>query len=371
VATPDTQSDSGIGSARLYGAQPVFTVDGDKQPSLTDSALSVEVSEDVRGMARLTASFENWGTPPGGGNPGFMYFDGGVLGFGRKLEVDLGPTDASRTVFSGYISAVGAQFGSHSIPEVTVLAEDALQFFRMTRRTRTYENVSDADVARTLAQQHNLQADADAAGPTHTVLVQLGQTDLAFLRERAAAIDAQVYIEEGKLKFKARGDRDGGQLTLTLGDTLNRFRVIADLAHQVTSVHAHGYDVGAKSDFDSEAAGSVLSGELKGAKSGFDLLQKAFGERVEHVVDRGLGSGAEARALAEATQKLRGRAFVRCRGETQGTAAMKVGSRLQIGGVGPMFSGTYFATSVMHRYDRVHGYLTVFEAERPAVGQEN
>jgi phage protein D len=372
MATGTQSSDTGVPDQGLYSAQPVFTVDGEKQPALADALIELEVFDDTDGMMRVEARFENWGHPPGGGGDSdFMFFDGGVIAFGKKLQIDVGPKDASQTVFTGRITQIGARFGLSTVPEISVSAEDALQLLRMTRRTRTYEDVSDADVAGTLASAHQLQADADAPGPTHKVLVQLGQTDLAFLRERARAIDAQLWIDNGTLKFKARSARDGGDITLTRGSTLTRFSVIADLTHQVATVKAHGYDVGGKDDPGEDAASSLLSSEARGAKLGADVMQQAFGARTEHVVDRALASNDEARSYAEAELKRRGRAFVRCRGETEGTAALKIGSRLAIGGVGPVFTGTYVATQVRHRYDRAHGFRTLFEAERPAIGEES
>lgn len=372
MTTTAQSTDTGVPDQGSYGAQPVFTIDGEKQPSLADALIEMEICDDTEGMMRVEARFENWGHPPGGGGDAdFMFFDGGVIAFGKKIQIDIGPKDASQTVFTGRITQIAARFGLSTVPEISISAEDALQFFRMTRRTRTYENVSDAEVAGTLARAHQLQADADAPGPRHAVLVQLGQTDLAFLRERARAIDAQLWIDNDTLRFKARSARDGGDITLTRGSTLTRFSVVADLAHQVASVKAHGYDVSGKDDPDEEASSSLLSSEARGARLGADVMRQAFGSRTEHVIDRGLISNAEARSCAEAELRRRGRAFVRCRGETGGTAALKVGSRLAIGGVGPVFTGTYVATQVRHRYDRGRGFTTHFEAERSALGKES
>jgi len=364
-------ADTGTVDAKLLGAQPIFRVDGQRQPALDDAILELEVSDDVDGMTRLEARFENWGTPPGGGAPGTMFFDGGAVGLAKKLEVSIGPEGADRVVFSGRVTSMGGRFGSARVPELTIRGEDALQFFRMTRRTRTWEKATDADVARDLAQAHNLPFDIDAPGPRHEVLVQLGQSDLAFLRQRAAAVDALVWIENGKLCFKRHAARDGGRVDLTLGQMLTHFDVSADLCDQVVAVHAHGYDVGAKRDPDQEASSSLLSAEARGARLGTDILAEAFGQRQEHIVWRALATTDEAAAYARSELLRRGRAFVRCRGMTAGTAAMKVGSQLHIQGVGPAFTGTYFATRVAHLFDRSEGFRTSFEAERPAVGQES
>jgi phage protein D len=359
------------GPPTIVSAIPVIKVDGTEQPALTDAIIAIEVSQDNLGLARCEARFENWGTPPGGGRPGFMFFDGGVISFGKKLEVSMGGGSAAAVVFTGRITAIEARFHATGVPEIAVLADDLLQILRMTRRTATYEDSTDADVAKNIASAHGWKADADATGPTHKVLVQVAQSDLAFLRERAAAIDAQVWIEDQTLKFKSRKDRDGGDVKLKLGVTLSRFQVVADLAHQVTSVHAHGYDRSGKKDFDGQAEASILSSEARGAKLGSDVLKDALGERKEHVVDRPLGSDEEATAVAEADLKARGRSFVRCRGETSGTPALKIGSRVAVDGVGPVFTGTYVATQVSHLYDRDRGFMTRFEGERPAVGAES
>jgi uncharacterized protein len=363
--------DTGVVKSFAASSSPSFKVDGKDAPALNISLISIEISDDVAGMARLEATFDNWGTPPGGGSPGYMFFDGGVVSFGKELEVSIGPPGASAVVFKGRITSVGARFGATRAPEFTVRAEDDLQLFRFTRRTRTYEDVTDAEVAEALATAHKLGADCDAAGPRHRVLVQVAQTDLAFLRERAAAIDAQVWVADGKLMFKAHKDRDGGEVQLTLGKMLRRFDVVADLADQVAKVFGHGWDVANKEDPNVSAEGSLLADEANGASHGAGVVEQVFGAREEHVVDRPTASHDEAEALAKAILLRRGRAFVRATGETEGTATLKVGAKAKILGVGPIFEGTYIATQVTHRWDRVRAFHTGFTAERPAVGKES
>jgi phage protein D len=363
--------DTGLVKSFATSSSPAFKVDGKDAPALNLSLISIEISDDVAGMARLEATFDNWGTPPGGGPPGYMFFDGGVVSFGKELEVTIGPPGASAVVFKGHITSVGARFGTTRAPELTVHAEDDLQLFRFTRRTRTYEDITDAEVAEALAKAHKLDADCDAEGPRHRVLVQVAQTDLAFLRERAAAIDAQVWVADGKLLFKSRKKRDAGEVQLTLGKMLRRFDVVADLADQVAKVFGHGWDVSGKEDPNVEAAGSLLADEANGASHGADVMEKVFGAREEHVVDRPTASRDEAEALAKTFLLRRGRSFVRGAGETEGTAALKVGAKMKILGVGPIFEGTYVATQVTHRWDRTRGFHTGFAAERPAVGKES
>src|SRR5437868_3711727 len=130
-------------SGALYDAKPTFRVKGKPQPALAGALLSIDLCDDWQGMGRLEARFENWSSPPSGGPTGYMFFDGGIVTFGDRLEIDLQTTGAARTVFSGRVTSLGARFGTTTIPEFTLCAEDDLQLLRMTRRTATYEDVRD------------------------------------------------------------------------------------------------------------------------------------------------------------------------------------------------------------------------------------
>lgn len=365
-------ADPGVTSGIAYDPKPVFRVEGKEQPALSNALLTIDIRDDWQGMGRLEARFENWSSPPGGGAPGYMFFDGGVISFGKRLEVVLKTTGAARTVFSGRVTALGARFGMEPavVPEFTLCAEDDLQLLRMTRRTATYQDVTDAEVATRLSRAHNLQVEADAPGPRHKVLVQLSQTDLGFLRERARSIDAQVYCEDGTVKFKSRSARDGGEVSLKREDLLH-IHLSADLANQVTEVAAHAYDLAAKEDVVQQAQSSLLLSESRGARTGADIVQEVFGPRIEHLPDTGLLYAEEARSVAQSELLRRGRSFVRCRAETQGVPELRIGTRVNLSGLGPIFSGSYTATEVAHRYDKISGLRTSFSAERPAIGKEN
>src|SRR5207247_1194798 len=82
-----------------------------------------------------------------------------------------------RTIFKGTISALEAVHGESQAANVTVFAEDKLMRLRMTRRAKTYLNMSDADIASALAGEHGFQPDTAADGPTYDVVQQWNQSD--------------------------------------------------------------------------------------------------------------------------------------------------------------------------------------------------
>jgi uncharacterized protein len=349
--------------AALISSRPAFEVDGQDQPELAAQLLALDIADEATGLARCEAEFGNWGVSEG--QVGFRYFDRRLLEFGKPLVVRLG----DERLFEGRILGLQGRFGEGTPPTLRVLADDRLQDLRMTRRTRSFADLSDADLARRIAADHGLTPQVDAAGPTHRHLAQLNQSDLALLHERARAIDAELWVQGRTLHFQSRRARDAGRVELSWGGQLRRFDVTADLAGQRSEVAASGWDVGAKQAVRATASASVLGAELGSDDSGIAILQRALGERHETLAHAGAPSEAEARALAEAALRLAARRFVRGHGTAEPQAALRVGTALTLKGLGPLFNGRYVATAVRHRFDTTHGLRTEFEAERPGLGR--
>jgi Bacteriophage probable baseplate hub protein len=297
-----------------------------------------------------------------------LYLDGQVVDFGKAIVVSIGPGDGARTVFTGAISAIEATFKQGPEPHVTIFAEDKLMNLRMTRRIKTWENVTDADIASQIASENGLSADTAAPGPTYKVVQQWNQSDLAFLRERARLIQAEVWLDDNSLCFKTRPNRTAPRLTLVQGNHLLHVQIRADLAHQRTSIRTSGYDASARDSIDEAGEMSAIQSETSGGRTGPAVLQQAFGERVSYRVREIPLASGEAMAWARAEMLRRSRGFVTAMGTTDGTPDMVVGSTLTLDRVGAPFNGGgYYVVRVSHTYDLSSGFRTHFEAQRATV----
>jgi phage protein D len=350
-------------AVRLTSARPSISVGGQERPQLSGGLLSLRIEERLDGLYGCELTFGNWAAVDG--RVGFLYFDRRVLEFGKELKVSLGQ-DA---LFSGRVIGLEASFPDAATPELTVLAEDRFQDLRMTRRTRTFADVSDGDVVRRIASDHGLTPDVDLTGPTHKVLAQLDQSDLAFLRERARAVGGEVWVDGTTLKARARASRGGSPLSLVYGGTLREFEALADLAHQRTSVEVGGWDVAAKQALRERATDSVLGAELRGGDSGATVLRQALGERKESVATAVPLTTQEARARAEAIFRRLARRFVSARGVAETSSTLRVGATVKLEKLGPLFAGDYYVTEVRHLFDGEEGLRTEFAAERPGLGK--
>jgi phage protein D len=349
---------------------PVFTVDGDLVRELARDCVGLCVDEGTEGLRRLQVRLLAVGAGRTGGASGFAHLDGTTVDFGRRIQVALGPPDERRFVFEGQVSAIELVSGDGDPPVVVVHAEDALMRLRMTRRMRTYTRITDAGIARELAREHGLQADASDDGPQYDVVQQANQSDLAFVRERARLVQCEVWCTGKTLHFAARRHRTGTTLTLVRGGDLLSVRIVADLAEQRSEVAVTGWDAATKDLVDERAGPDVVEAEATGGRVGARLVATALGRSTTYRVREAVLQSQQARAWARAEMLRRSRRFVTVEGTTNGTPDMVVGTRLTLRDVGSSFDGAgYYVTRVRHTFDLAFGLRTRFEAERSTVNE--
>jgi len=354
----------------IVDASPVFRIDGEDRGELARDILRVEVEESVDGLKTLNARFVAVGPDQGQESEAILYMDGRILDFGKRLELAIGGEHNQRWIFDGYISALEFFYEEGEEPEVALSAEDKLMDLRMTRRMKTYEEMSDADIAEAIAGEHGLSADVDVDGPTYDRIQQWNMSDLAFLRERARLLQAEIWLSEDTLHFKSRDRRNGTSLTLVRGTDLLTVRVGADLSEQRTEVRVSGYDADQRDVIDESAGDDVVQSEISSGRSGPSVLQSAFGERVSHRVKEVPLDASEATDWARAEMLRRARRFVTVDGVTRGHPDLVVGSQLNLEQMGGPFDGEgYIVTRVRHTFTLGQGHRTQFEAERPNLGE--
>lgn len=351
----------------LYAARPLFTVDGSAESSLTDAATRIVVEETIDGVARLEATFGNWGADAGG-QIGYRLFDGALLDFGTEVAVDLGAGQSGGQVFAGRVSALEAQFPQLGGPELAVLAEDAVVQLRSVRRTRVFEDLSDADVVSRIARDHQLQASVDLDGPVKRATAQLNETDLGFVRRLVRAAGGEITFAGGKLTVEPRHRRSGRPVTIAV-EELRECAITADVADQRTAVTVSGWDVDAKTAIEHVATDSAVQSEVGTGRSGPAVVSEVLGVRPEQLAHLHPSTSSEAQAYAEAAMRLLARRFVQGRFLIQGDARLRVGVEVELAGVGPLFDGAHTVTEVRHTFDAERGFETWFHTERAGLGQ--
>jgi phage protein D len=255
-------------------------------------------------------------------------------------------------------------------PELHVQAEDALREFHTTRRTRVFENMTDAQMMVVVAQDHGLQAVISLTSPaiTHAQTAQLNQSDAAFLFDRARAVGAAVWVEQQTLVV-TDATPPATPNTLTYGADLATFSVRADVREQRTVSGVSGWDARTKQVLGASGSEDDLPPETTGLGwSGGRTVEATFGYAREAVVDEVPADESEAKALAVAHYRARASDFVVGRGVARNAPGLRAGRLIQLAGLGPLFSGAYQITRVCHRFDAEHGLRTEFDVRRDRIG---
>ncbi len=349
-----------LSSNAVYSAIPTVRVDGQPNDKVTAQLLAMEMREHESGMSSLELRFSNFASFAGG-LADQVFEDGKVLKLGTMLDVYAGDVASPTQIFHGPVTALEGRYPSAGPPELIVLAEDALQLARMARRTKTWDNVTVADVVKQVASQLGLTPQVNGLDTNIGTQVQFNESDLQFLRRLLARYDADVQVVGTELHAAPRASAQRNTIQVDLYSQLREVRVIADLAHQVVTTTVTGWDytqgqaISATSQTTSFGPGS--------GKAGKDWLTQALSTRSEHLGQFVALNSAEAQAIADADFAQRSSHFVVAHGTAQGNANLRVGTHATLTGLGPRFSNTYYVTATCHRFDTTDGYSTEFTAE--------
>lgn len=358
-----------IASEAIAANRPSIRINGELNATLNESLIDLFVEETTQGLYRCEARFSNWRTTRR--TAGFQFFGAETVDFGRDFTVEIGAQDSAQQIFNGRIMGIEAQYPAGRAPEIVILAEDRFQDLRMTRRTRTFIEKSISGIVREIADAHGLEPEIELVDshPVQAMTAQFNRSDLAFLRDLAREIDAETWVDGETLHLAARTARSAGTVQVAYGRNLHNFTVLADLAHQRSSVSVSGWDVAYKEPINASAGEESISAELNGLRSGAEVLQQALGARHEQISHTGPADQEAAETTARYEFRQRARRFVSGSGTADGQPQMRAGSHVELAGLGSYFDGIYYARLVRHVYDLVGGYRTIFEAERPGIGK--
>ncbi|WP_339950576.1 contractile injection system protein, VgrG/Pvc8 family [uncultured Albimonas sp.] len=348
-------------------ARPTVRIRGLEMPVLDRAILAMTAREQEGGLSSLELTLVDWSSAPDG-RAGFAAAGAdNPLKLGAPIEIYCGDVRAPQQVFAGRITALEAESPRQGPPRIAVLAEDALFPARRTRRRRLFEDASPADIVRAIAEDHGMTPEIrDGLDAPLTTWAQVDESDLAFLRRVLASVDADAQAVAQTLQAGPRARDRRTELELAYPRDLLSVRITADLAHQPAETTAAGFDPLTGQAVAATSADPELGpGEGREAAS---ILRAEFEGFQAHLGDLGAVSQAEAEAAARAAQGAAARGFVTADGLAMGDPAIRVGSRLALVGVNPMFENAYCVTSAIHRFDREDGYVTEFIAQCAYLG---
>ncbi|HEY7546662.1 MAG TPA: contractile injection system protein, VgrG/Pvc8 family, partial [Blastocatellia bacterium] len=293
--------------------------------------------------------------------------DESLFALGNTVEIKMGYRDNLESLMIGEITSLEPEFISTRLPGLIVRGYDRRHRLLRGRKTRTFLQQKDSDIAAQIASEAGLTAQTEDSQVVHEYLLQANQSDLDFLRERARRIRYEVIVEDKTLIFRPTANAESETLTLTMDDDLLEFRPRLSSYGQVSEVTARSWNPKDKKELIGQAKAGDEVSKMGGQASGAEIAESAFGAAVELITERPAAAQAEADEQAKSRFNELLLNLVTGEGVSRGRTDLRSGKVIKIEGVGKRFSGQYYVSSAIHRYSPRFGYQTHFTVRRNAL----
>jgi phage protein D len=283
-------------------------------------------------------------------------------------EVDMGYEEAGLVpMLAGTLESLEPHYPADGAPSLAVRLVNRLKLLKDQQNTKTWTNVSTADIAQTIARSHNLSIALsthknDDDGPQPYVFQQ-NQYDIVFLMQRARRIGYEIWLQDdGTLYFGPSTPGDGGgAITYKLGfhRSMIDFSPHFTMSNQVGTVKVTARDQLSKATFTGQAtrADIGLNQDLE------SFVTDTIRAQTKTVSNMPLQVNGQAQQLAREVMRNIMEQMLTATVNCPGLPGIRAGTMVEITDVGSRFSGPYFVTSSTHTIDD-SGYRTSFTARR-------
>jgi phage protein D len=273
---------------------------------------------------------------------------------GSDVEISVGQT--SRKMFVGVVTGMRHSF-KQGREVMTVVAMDPLIKASASRRTETYEKMTDADIVRQVIGKAGLNAGKiDSTTEKNDHVIQRNESDLEFMKRLAARNNYLVMANEGKVDFvKAQFGSSPIAITTEMLEDLDYEMNAASVPPEITS---HGWDyVQTK-----RVEGTAGSGDIEAIGGGRNAVQAAaqIWKGTSYVTDVMLHSQGSAKDNAKSELNRLARNFLRGSARVDGNAEIHAGRKVHFQGHPTGFNPEVYVISSRHFFEFKRGYSTEF-----------
>ena len=335
-----------------HSEQAIVEVAGQALEDTCRNALtSVRVEQSVQLPDAFTLRFDD---------PDFELLDQMRFTPGTKVDVGFAAEGGPVVLTRGEVTALSIEQGPTGRHEMVVSGMDATHRLAHQPKTRSYQQMTDADIVDQVARDYGLTTEVDATRQVHEYVLQSSVSDLAFLRARASLLGFDLWIADNKLYFKQVPTSSTSPPVLTWRRNLTKFKVRFSAAERCDEVTVRAWDPVAKRPIIGSAQTGDTGTTATLARDLGDAARQGFGSVTRFAGQVPVQTQAEADALAASLLLKASGEEVIARGEAVGDPRLTAGATVKIEGMGPRLSGEYRVTSAEHIYATGSPYITRF-----------
>lgn len=353
----------------LYLSQPLVEIGGEQAPSeLIKDLLQITIEESLHLPAMFTLVVHNSYLPTNNKSEYQPWRHEKVFEIGKKIRLGFSSSTTQDQNFKlkkqgylidGEITGIEVHFNKKSEAPIIVRGYDTSHRLHRGRQNRSFLNSTDSDIVREIAVEVGIElGKIDESGAAHEYVFQENQTNMEFLRERAARIGFELFIEDGEINFRKPLAQEAVELKWL--DEISRFSTRVTSAEQVSAVEVRSWDYQNKKLITSKATSENVitnTGNQKGSNSSnkFNISKPPL----MTVVDKPVFSAKEAQVMAQALCDELGGEFVYADASSEGNPKIRPGKFVNLQKMGDRFSGKYYITETRHFYSQ-RVYTTEF-----------
>jgi phage protein D/phage baseplate assembly protein gpV len=346
-------------SKSLYLSEPLLKLGGSDAPAeLMKDILELIVDESLHMPSMFIIKVHNVYVPASEKSETWKnekYFNIGdriSIGFASSTTEDpeFRTSEKEQKLIEGEITGIEVKFSNTSEAHLIIRGYDASHRLHRGRFNRSFLNSTDSDIVRRIASEARIQiGQVDTSGSPHEYVFQENQTNMEFLRERAARIGFELFIQNDKLYF--REPKSEESLNLDWLTDISSFDVRVTSAEQVSSVEVHSWDYTKKKLISETISREQLvteTGNGDGSRISKEFKMKESPKMI--VVDQPVNTTKEAKQMAQALCNELSGEFVTADAKAEGNPKIRPGKVVALKDMGTRYSGKYYITETCHRY---------------------
>ncbi|MDZ8140304.1 MAG: VgrG-related protein [Nostoc sp. DedQUE04] len=346
----------------LYLSEPKIQIDGKQaSPELMKDLLQITIEESLHLPAMFTLVIHNSYIPASDRPENKAWRHEPLFKIGKKVKLGFTSSttldnnfqeEVGEFLIEGEITAMEVNFNEKSEADIIVRGYDISHRLHRGRYNRSFLNKTDSDIVKQIVKEVGIKlGNIEATGEVHKYVFQENQTNMEFLRERAARIGFELFITEEKLNFCK--PKTQGSLSLKWLVDINKFSTRVTSAEQISSVEVRAWDYTqkklisgtAKKEKQITETGNRLGSSTSNAFSNLKSPKMI-------VVDKPVASKKQADTMAQALCDELGGEFVYADAKAEGNPEIRPGRVINLQGMGDRYSGKYYVTETRHFFSQ-------------------